>query len=210
MTTLTLLKAEIADDIDRTDLTAAIASEITKAIRHYQATRFYFNESRDETFATVADQELYSSSDDAAIPKFIETDQVVLMDGTEPFELEQMDPRDWEILTASGESTGRPESWCTFDQKIGLYPIPDAAYTIRVIGQFMKAGPATDGEANNVWMTEAFDLLRARVCRQLALKKLRNADLMQTQAAAETEERSRLISETASRVGTGYVTPTDF
>lgn len=210
MTTLALLKSEIADDLDRTDLTTAIASEITKAIRHYQATRFYFNESRDETFATVASQKLYSSSDDAAIPKFVETDQVVLMDGTEPTELEQVDPKDWEILTASGTSTGKPDSWCTFDQKIGLYPIPDAVYTVRVIGQFMKAGPATDGETGNVWMTEAFDLLRARVCAQLALKKLRDDVMIQTQKAAEADELSRLDRETTSRVGTGFVTPTEF
>lgn len=210
MTTLTLLKAEIADDLDRTDLTAAIASEITRAIRHYQATRFYFNESRDETFATVANQKLYSSSDDTAIPKFIEVDQIYLLDGTEPVELEQIDPREWEILTASGTDTGLPECWCYYDQKIGFYPIPDAAYTVRILGQFMKAGPASDGEANNVWMTEAFDLLRARVCGQLALRKLRDADLLQTQKAAEADELARLNRETASRLATGFVVPTEF
>lgn len=210
MTTLALLKAEIADDLDRTDLTAAIASEITKAIRFYQNTRFYFNESRDETFDTVAGQKLYSSSDDAAIPKFIELDQVYTLDGGEPCELEQITPKEWEMLTASGNATGRPEAYCRFNQSFGIYPIPDAAYTVRLIGQFMTAGPATDDEAGNVWMTEAFDLLRAHVCARLALLKVRSPELAQMHTAAEQSELIRLNSETASRVMTGYITPTEF
>lgn len=210
MTTLGLLKSEIEDDLDRTDLSDQIASEITNAIRHYQATRFYFNESRDETFPTVANQKLYTSSDDVAIPKFIEVDQIVLMDGTEPVELEAIKPTEWEMWTASGTETGRPTCWTYFNQSIGLYPIPDAVYTVRVIGHFMKAGPATDTEASNVWMTEAFNMLRARTVAHIALLKLRNNELAQTFAAYEADERRRLIVETASRVGTGFLTPTEF
>lgn len=210
MTTLTLLKAEIADDLDRTDLTSAIASEIPKAIRHYQNTRFYFNETRDETFATVGAQKLYSSSDDTAIPKFIEIDQISILDGTEFIELEQMSPEDWEALTASGTVTGRPTDYCIYDQKIGLYPIPDAIYTVRMAGLFMKAAPASDSEANNVWMTEAFDLIRARVCSKLALRKTRDMEFAAAQKADEVDELNRLKSETASRIGTGFVTPTQF
>lgn len=210
MTTLALLKAEIADDLDRTDLTTQIATEITKAIRHYQRTRFYFNETRDETFSTVADQEIYSSSDDAAIPKFIEIDQIVLMDGTQPTELDYIDPKTWEMLTASGTATGKPDSWTYFNMAIGLYPIPDAAYTIRPIGHIMKDEPATDTEADNVWMTEAFDLLRARVCGQLSIRKTRDMEFYQMQRQVESDELSRLSSETTSRLSTGFVTPTEF
>lgn len=210
MTTLALLKAEIADDLDRTDLTSVIASEISKAIRHYQNTRFYFNETRDETFATVADQELYSSSDDTAIPKFIELDQVSILDGTEFVELDQMDPREWEALTASGSTTGRPTDYCLFDQKIGLYPIPDGIYTVRLAGLYMKAAPATDNEASNVWMTEAFDLIRARVCYKIGLRKIRDGEIVAAFKTDENEELARLKSETASRTGTGYMVPTEF
>jgi hypothetical protein len=210
MTTLALLKAEIADDIDRTDLTSAIASEITKAIRHYQTTRFYFNESRDETFATVASQKLYSSSDDAAMPKFIDIDQIYVVDGTQAFELDRIAPKEWEMCTADGQPVARPCEYTVYNRSIGLYPIPDAAYTVRVIGLIQVEAPASDSEAGNLWMTEAFDLIRARVCRQLALKKTRDTESYQAQSAAEAEELNRLLAETASRLGTGYVTPTEF
>jgi len=214
MTTLAKLKQDIADDLDKNledaPYAAMIADGITKAIRYYQNTRFYFNESRDETFQTVANQKIYSSSDDVAIPRFIAVDQVILIDGAEPAELCQINPKEWEMLTASGTSVGRPESWCYFNQSIGFYPIPSAAYTIRVIGQFMKAGPSSDADAGNVWMTEAFELLRARVCVQLAQRRLKSPEVAALHAPMEADELNRLSSETASRVGTGFVTPTEF
>lgn len=214
MTTLGALKQDIADDLDKNLSDAAyeamIGSAVTAAIRHYQRTRFYFNETRDETFATVAAQKLYSSTDDAAIPKFIEIDQIVLMDGTEPNELCQIDPKKWEMLTASGSSTGRPNSWCYFNESFGLYPIPDAAYTIRPIGHIMKAAPTADDEANNVWMLEAYELLRARCVTQLAQRRLRDPELAGLHGPVEMDELSRLNGETTTRIATGFVTPTEF
>ncbi len=210
MTTLALLKAEIADDLDRTDLSSQIASEIVRAIRYYQRTRFYFNETRDETFDTVADQKLYSVTDDEAIPEFIEIDQIYLMDGGEPQELDEISPKEWELLTASGESTGRPCSYCYFNRSLGFYPIPDQAYTIRPVAHIMKDAPETDEEADNVWMTEAFDLLRARVCAQLGQRKLRDVALVQAHRPLEQDELWRLNSETNTRIGTGFITPSEF
>lgn len=210
MTTLGIMKAEIADDLERTNLTTTIASEVGKAIRYYQNTRFYFNETRDETFATVSAQKLYASADDTAIPKFIEIDQISILDGTEFVELDQMSPKDWEALTASGLTTGRPTDWCYFDQKIGLYPIPDAIYTVRLAGHFMEPGPTSDSEANNVWMTDAFDLIRARATSKIAGVKLRDYEMVAVCKQNETEELNRLKSETAARIGTGFIVPTQF
>lgn len=209
MTTLALLKAEIADDLERSDLTTEIAAEIPRAIRHYQTRRFWFNESRDETFSTVSGQRLYSSSDDAAIPKFITLDQVTLLYGTSLEDLERIQPREWEGLVANG-ATGRPTCWTYFNRQIGLYVIPDAAYTVRLIGHIMLDAPASDSETGNLWMTEAFDLLRARVCAMLYLRKLRRPDLAQGHRLVEEDELKRMHIESASRIGTGYIIPTEF
>lgn len=245
MTTLATLKAEIADDLDRTDLTTAIASEINKAISFYQDTRFYFNETRDCVIATAADQRLYADEDvegivyrvvvddegeivedengdivifqedsDAvstgeALADFIEVDQV-LLEGSEGYELEEMSPKDWEILTASGDITGRPTNWCYYGGAIGLYPIPDAQYAVRFIGHIKKAAPAADGTANNVWMTHGFELIRSRVCARLALRKIRDPELAAMHTAMEYEEKRRLLSESAAKTGTGFIRPTEF
>lgn len=210
MTTLATLRQEISEDLDRFNIDNFINAEVEKAIRHYQRIRFYFNETRDETFNTTIGQKLYSVTDDTAIPEFIEIDQIVLMDGTEPCELCEITPKEWEMLTASSASTGRPNSYCYFNRSLGFYPIPDQEYTIRPIGHIMKASPADDAEDDNVWMLEAFDLLRARVCAQLCQRKLRDPEGMQIHRASEIDELTRLNSETNTRVGTGFLTPTEF
>lgn len=214
MSTLGDLKQEIADDLDK-NLTdepygAMIASGINAAIRYYQNTRFFFNETRDETFATVADQSIYTGTDSAAIPKFIEFDQIVLMDGTEPVALAQISPTEWEVLTASGDNTGRPCAWCYFNRSIGLYPIPNDAYTVRLVGHIMKDAPTDDDDDENVWVAEAYELIRARACVQIAQRRLKAPEVAALHAPMEMDERNRLIAETASRVATSYIVPTDF
>lgn len=210
MSTLAELKAEIADDLDRTDLTDQIEREISKAIRFYQSKRFYFNETRDVTFSTVAAQALYGVDDAPEIPQFFEIDQICAEDGTQKYELDEISPKVWEVATGSGGTSAKPISWAYFDQSIGLYPIPDGAVTIRLIGHIKKAEPEDDTEEDNVWMVEAFDLIRAHVCATLALKKLRDSTLFQAQTTAVGMELSRLLSETAGKVGAGFVTPSQF
>jgi hypothetical protein len=165
VTTLSLLKTRIADDINRTDLTSQIADAITDAITHYKEQRFFFTETRSSTFATVATptpQSTYISSDDADIPLFVEIDDVFLNDGTNERRLTWASPAEMQWLLDSSAASGRPYKYSYFEQSFRLYPIPDAVYTVRPIGVIEKAAPATDGEADNVWMTKAFELIRCR------------------------------------------------
>src|SRR3990167_6653141 len=122
MTTLTVLKARIADDIARSDLTSQIGEAITSAIEHYDEQRFYFTESRGSTFATVADQSRYSSSDDADIPLFIEVDAVFLIDSSSiAHELRYRTPVDMEGLLDSSAASGRSHSYTYFANGFQLY-----------------------------------------------------------------------------------------
>lgn len=210
MSTLTELVDEIVDDLDRTDLNAQILSEIGRAISFYQSTRFYFNETRDTLFSTVAGQRLYTSDDDRDIPDFYEIDQLTLEYDGQVDPLCEISPKEWEVLTGPSGAEARPRSWAYFNRSIGLFPIPDGIYGIRMIGLIKKAAPTTPDETGNVWMTEAFNLIRSRACSQIGLRKIRDVSIYETQARAESEELSRLLAQTASRVGTGNITPTDF
>ncbi|CAK7257708.1 MULTISPECIES: hypothetical protein [unclassified Shinella] len=205
--TLGALKAEIADDLDRTDLTSQIATEIQRAIKFYQYKRFYFNEVRDEVFQTVAYQGLYNSLDAEIIQQFIEFDDIYL--NGEQMPLTFMEPREWEVL-ASGGNGAKPRSRTYYNQAIGLYPLPDQAYTVRMTGHIIISAPSSDNETNNPWLTEAYDLIRARTVANLALKKLRDDTLFQRHSAVEASEFNKLAAMTASKVGSGFVTPTEF
>src|SRR3990167_6659914 len=132
MTTLTVLKARISDDLARTDLTSQIASAITDSIAHYDDHRIYFNETRPATFAPVASQSRYSSSDDADIPLFVKLDAVFLIDSSSiAHELKYKTPVTMENLLDSTAGSGRPFAYTYFANGFQLSPIPDAAYPLR-------------------------------------------------------------------------------
>lgn len=211
MTTLTALKAQIATDLRRSDLTTEIAAAITEAINHYQPERFYFNETRSATFVTVADQSRYSSSDDADIPKFVTIDDIFLTDSSSSVHLlGEEDPLELEMLLDASASSGRPYCYSYWDQTFALYPIPDAVYTIRPLGVINKDAPASDGEANNVWMTEAYELIRAAAKVYLGTHTIVNLDLASRARGAEVRALNKLKAETSRKTGTGRIIPTSF
>lgn len=210
MTTLAALKAEIADDLDRDDLANQIASEIAAAIRHYQAHRLYFSESRERTFATVAGQTWYGVADDPAIPAFVAIDAMWIEDGAASHRLDRLQPDRFEDLAGGATASGRPASFTWFGLAIGLHPVPDGAYTVRPSGHVQVAAPASDAEAGNPWMVDGYHLIRFRALRRLHLHKLKDPESAAMAAADELDEFSRLKAETGRRVATGRLRPTAF
>src|SRR6188768_957361 len=117
MTTYTLggLKAQIADDLARSDLTQQIEDAIYNAIMQRKVKRFYFNETRTATFVTVAAQSEYASSDDADIPLFLELDEVFVTDSSgSVVPIEPEDPARLTWLLGNGAASGRPYCYAYF------------------------------------------------------------------------------------------------
>lgn len=213
MTTLAVMKQRIADELARSDLTAMIAYAISDAINAYQSRRLFFNESRDITFDTAADQEWYDRYDNAAIPNLMAIDYMrVAIDSTfwelcretpEAMESSQVDP-----------TTGQPTSYTYFNQQIRLYPIPNDAWEVTVVGHIKVNEPASDTEARNPWMTDAERLIRARA--KLNLARNVNASGMDPTFSPqallifkdeENDAFNELKARTAKQVGTGKITP---
>lgn len=211
MTTLATLKTRIASDLERSDMGTQIAECISDAITYYQSERFYFNETRSVTFSTVASQREYTSTDEANIPKFIKLDAVIATVSGNARELCWTDPVVMELLHDSNVTAGQPSDYAYYDQSLSIYPLPDQAYTIRLMGHIKKAEPASDSEANNVWMTEGFELIRARAKLYFAIHTgVDDGTLAANAARAEVIALERLQRETARRVGTGRFIPTQF
>lgn len=210
MSTLAELKADIAGDFMRSDLDSAIASAISRAIRHYQAEHFYFNETRDKTFSCVVGQIWYTGDDDADIPLFTDIDMLHITINNNRYRMKHYPIDRFEILTDGNATNGQPYIYTYYNQSIGLYTPPDNTYTIRIIGAYKAPEPATDAEANNVWMTEAYNLIRDRARADVALRKVRDTGVANTAKLAEQEELARIRSETARRVKTNRVIPVTF
>lgn len=210
MTTLATLKAEIADDLLRTDLTAQIAAEITRAIEFYQPKRFSFNETKDMTFATVAGKLWYGKADDADIPLFYALDWAAVNDGGERSYLDQAEPAcaDWWADTAA--ISGVPSQFVRYGRAIALYPVPDAAYTVTLAGHYQYPAPAADNTADNAWMTEAYDLIRYRAAGTIAAVKIRDLDMARVFQELSRQSYVRLKAEQSQRTGSGFLRPTEF
>ena len=208
MTTLTVLKARIADEMARSDIPDLIANSISSAIAYYQRKRFYFNELDSVTFSTVDTQAEYTSSDNAYIPYLYDIDAITVTVSSNNYEMDQISPEEWRILYNT-TATGQPECFAYFNQKLRLYPIPNDVWTVRIQAHVRIAAPATDGEASNVWMIDAEELIRARAKYDLycVLGDNKQASM------ANAWEQQALISLNAlsnSMMKTGYITPMQF
>lgn len=212
MTTLADLKAAIADDID--DTTSEYADQIEKAIlgaiRYCERETYYFNQTREETFDTVAAQEFYGSSDNANIPTLVKIQRLYINDGGEISDLIRSVPDELEGLADSTSASGRPTNWSYFEQKIRLYPIPNEVFTIRMqIGPYRLSTLASDTDTN-AWLTEAYDMVKARAKYILQKDTLKDAALAAEALNDYQDQRSALKAETALRQGRGVFTPTQF
>jgi len=209
MTTLATLKAEVADDLSRSDLTTAIAEAITEAIEYYQPEPFWFTDSRDATFATVADTKEYTSTEDTDIGQFYRLDDVFLEDGTNIYELREIAISTWQDYQDVAASA-RPYSFARFQESYFLYPTPAAVYTVRLIGHRKIAAPASDVEADNVWMTNGYQLIRARAVKNVYGKKLRDYEDAAIWQSEEDRQLNRLFVEGSKRTSTGVIRATAF
>ncbi len=211
MTTLAIMKARIATEIRRSNLTSDIAAAITTAIEAYQEKRFFFNEVR-FTFATVANQEFYTSSDDADIGTLTKIDYVKLLYGNFPYGLKPLTPERIEWLSQNGTQVGQPREFCFYAQAFRLYPIPDQAYTVRVGAEKAVAAPAADGEADNPWMTYAERLIRSRAKWELAMHRTFDEKMATRMSAAIDDALSQLETRTnkLAQQGGWEVYPTSF
>lgn len=212
MTTLAIMKARIADELARDDLTSQIAYAITDAIDAYSDERFHFNETRGITFSTVANQEFYDENDAAALGTINKIDYVTLYLGDQPYQMEALTPAQIEHSSTNGTSTGQPSWYCWYNNQIRLYPVPPDVYTVRIGAAVNAAAPASDAETGNPWMTHAERLIRSRAKMELALHVLKDIDLAQTMGQAVEEAHQQLVERTArlTRIGEGRIIPMSF
>jgi hypothetical protein len=210
MTTLAIMKARIVRQcMNRDDLTTEIADAITSAIEEFQSMRFHFNEKRDITFPTVAAQSDYTVSDNAFIPNLYGIDSVTSIYSGNVFDLDPIDQLDAEqLIASSGAQSNFPLYYSYYQSLLRLYPIPDAAYTVRIAGHVKIAAPASDGEAANPWM-----IYGERLIRSTALAELHGGVMEDAQGMAgyweqkKGEALGKLQAERSRRQGVMTIEP---
>ena len=191
---LTTLKARIASEIHRPDLTAEIASAISSAILQHRSRRFEFNE-LPASFNTVAAQESYTSGDTGFPTDIGELDTLrITVSGTHTL-LRSLTFPELQALSITTSLTGAPSGYSWYGQKLYLYPIPDAVYAVLVSYQRRKAAPANDADTTSVWTNEAEALIRHCAKKLLARDVMFDPDLYARSKDAEAEALGILMRE---------------
>jgi hypothetical protein len=209
MSTLATMKTRIADELMRSDLTSQIALAIPEAIAFHQKQRFYFNERNDVTFSTVAAQAAYTSSDEPYMPVAYDVDDVFVTVSGNEYRVKRMDPSRWRILN-NASTQGQPHQYSYFNRTMYLYPIPDQAYTMRMVGHFKIDAPASDAEANNPWMVEAEALIR-HTAKMILYRDVIFDDEMEARCSRAAEQE--LVVQralTSSMIRGGMIEPMAF
>lgn len=206
------LVTQIADEIDDTtsEYTAQIQTAIFSAIRFCERSTYYFNETRDVTFQTVVGQAFYDDADEPNIPTLIRIQFAYIEDNGQNLELIRAAPDYLEVIDDTLGSQNKPVLWTYVDQKIRLYPVPNAAYTIRLqLGPY-RIAPITDPSDSNVWTVEAFDMIKARAKYLLYKDILKEPNFAAEALNDYRDQHNALMGETDDRHRTGVIRATTF
>ena len=214
MATLGDLKARIADELLRSDLTAQIAKAITTAIAYYGRQEFYFNEVRSTALSTVAAQEWYTSSDLDVIATSPRIVSLTLVQDTTRYPLVKRGFEYIEKRATDTQSGGLPTDWAYWRKQIRLWPIPDQVWTVTVNYVERLAAPDDDA-SSNAWTLEddAEELIRSHAKIDLLMNVIRRPDMANDLAVLRMQDQAALAAlrgEAASREATGYVVATQW
>ena len=195
MATLGELKARIAREMDRDDLTADIADAIPRAIEFYAASRFKFNENT-ATITTTA------NVDTVALPsglRFEDNSGVFITVGGFKYQLEKVDRTRLQYWQSTQNLVGQPVEYAIETGQMRLFPTPNQAYEILLLGVYDVSLPATDNNSN-AWTTTAEDLIAARARYQLARDVTYDTEMAGSALTAAREAFDRLMRETSRQL----------
>lgn len=208
MTTYAILQARIADELARSDLTTNIQYAIKSAAAYYARERFFFNEAV-TTFATVASQSWYTSSDLAAIATLSEIDVMRIALGTTSYTLTPTTIGWIEEQENSTAITSDPTHYAYYRRQIRLWPTPNQVRTITMDYVAVPAELSADGDSN-CWTTDAEALTRYRAKWDLFSNVIRDPAEAGIYKQLEIAEVSSLRAASARVAGSGTLVPTQF
>lgn len=173
-----LLQKQIADECadnqgllaplsPNSGLLSPIQNAIQSAIAKWEREPFYFNGYRVEPtnaspFKLVAGQEFYTAVDFAPLGTLARIINIRLLQGGQNrYDLDERDVNYLNDIAVNAAWRGLPTDY-SFDQaqNLRIYPIPDVAYPVGIVGtqRFTALAQAADA---NCWTMDAFDLIKS-------------------------------------------------
>lgn len=204
MATYAELQSNIANYFSRSDLNSTIQEAIKRAIKYYERENFWFTEAKG-SFVTVSGTQNYTLT---ATVGYSAIEQVIMNYNGYRYEVDGVNYLDLNQLDAT-QTFSTPSKWAETMGEIAFYPIPNGSYTVSYVYQ-TKVSTLSSSADTNVFTIHAEDLIEARAAWWIALNKTQNSRRASEFKSIELDALSALKRETANRMSSGTLTPTQF
>ena len=198
------------------DLEDEIKAEIAETVRYYNREKWALTEFRGMVLTTSTGVAWYSSVDltsgsgdqSGAGRTAVDVNTILSIDYARmdvndlDYDLKRLRISEFEAMFEGNTPSLYPNYYTIYAGQIGLYPVPDAAYTIYINGHVKPVVPVNDPDTS-VWFDQAKELIETGACKRVCLKYLRQADRAAEFAALEDVARRQLMGEHMRRSGTG-------
>lgn len=155
--TFAVIKTRVADELNRTDLTAQISKAVISAVEHYERERWWFMETIDTSVFTTAAQNYVTN---AIISSMNFIDKVQITVGSNKYSLSRIPYDEWAIKAAQTTS-GQPTEYTYWQDRLYLYVTPGSTYTLTISGVQRLTTLSADGD-NNGFTNYCEELIRQR------------------------------------------------
>jgi hypothetical protein len=195
------IKARLADDFNRSDLTSQISDEIIRAIKHYERTRFWFNEAVSGS-VLVASQQSYAMSS-LSVSDLLILDRLQVTVSSHKYELNEIAwPEFLERWSDTTSSSGSPTDYSIYADKIWIGVTPGDAYSTDISYIKSLTTLSADGDSN-AWTTYAEDLIASRAGKIVSMRVIKSAEDAAMYAVLEREALNALYAQNDQRLITG-------
>lgn len=202
-----------------TDLETEIKEEIGETIRFYNRQKYALTEVRGFELTTVAGRTWYSSvnlsagsgDQDVTGRTAVDANQIVSIHyaregsgGNLDDSLLRLSYEKFEKLFEGVTPQSSPSYFTYYAGQIGLWPTPNAVYTIYMSGVVKGVVPVSDGDTS-IWLTEAEEMITTGAAKRVASKYTRNDGLATRMAMLEESARSNFARENAMKQSSGRI-----
>lgn len=194
------LKARIADELSRSDLTSQINNHVLDAIKRLENDGFWFNQA-EATLNTAQGDSLYALPGD-----FLSLDSLKASRQNADWVLQ---PRSLEYIYELSDVQGSPTTYVIHRENLTLYPTPDQVYTL-TLGYLKRLTALSADTDSNEWTAEAEEMIRAAACETLCRGILRDPSWADQWRALKMDARRALRARTALATTTGTLQPSGF
>jgi hypothetical protein len=202
MATFAEIKARVASETDRDDLTAEIERAVLDGVDEHADMNFAFNEDRLTTTTTAGQRTV-------AFPAGLRKESMVSIDVSgNDYDLKKVSAEYMEDLHNATDTQSQPTYYAFLDGEWHLWPTPGQVYTLTVVGVYDETALSADTDTNGFTDDRTAARMIAAWARAYLARNVTYDEGMEQAALREyVTARNGLTRKTNAKQSTGRLKP---